>query len=74
MSLIKVIKSGRNDKIVRKLIDEYDPAQREPKTQRNILHLCVEYEADKYLEEILERPPANYKFDLNEKDTFGDVF
>lgn len=73
MALFKLIRNSENDKIKDILEGEYDSNERDKKTQKTLLHSCVDNSNLEILEALLN-PSDRLKLpSLGLKDKNGDV-
>lgn len=69
-SLIKAVKSGDREAMRMALADDFDPNERDGKSGKSVLHLCVEYDEMDVLRRVLE----GKKVDVLGKNAKGDVW
>jgi hypothetical protein len=73
MSIIKEVKAGKHDRLMDLLSKGANVREVDPSNNRNLLHLCVDYENHSALEELL-KPEYALSSETQVKDRFGEVF
>lgn len=72
MSIIKEVKSRKQDKAKDLIAKGANVRETDPSNNRNLLHICVDYEDHSTLEELLKQE-YGLSSEIQTKDRFGDV-